>query len=162
MNREAFLSSFHPHRPPREAYAGVGTVFFTFCVENRRPVLGGEVAHECVAVLRSVLPRHASRGDVFCFMPDHAHVLASGMLESADVWQAIVELKQITGRWFWERKLGIRWQRGFDARIMKPHQSLDAVIAYIRGNPVRRGLVRDCRDYAYSGSVPWQSWRYHV
>ena len=157
MDRSKFISCFRPHRLPRETYQGMGTVFFSFNIARRQPVLKATVAQQCMAALERVLPQYHARGDAFCFMPDHAHVLATGMLECSDVWQAIVELKWQTGRWFYERRLGFSWQRGFDARILQPDSSVDAVCEYILNNPVRLGLVEDWRVYPYSGRIEWES-----
>jgi REP element-mobilizing transposase RayT len=162
MDRSEFRSLFRKYRLPRTTFQGLGTAFFTLCVDQRYPALRGAVADYCIAVLKDTLPRHATRADIFCFMPDHVHILATGMLESADAWQAIVEFKQHTGYWFWKKRMGFRWQKGFDARPMQPYRSLDEVAAYIANNPVRKGLVEDCRDYLYTGRTDWEPWRYNV
>jgi len=54
------------------------------------------------------------------------------------------------------RELGRRgrvWQTESFDRVLRSSESLDAKLAYILDNPVRGGLVSECRDYVWTRRV---------
>ena len=42
------------------------------------------------------------------------------------------------------------WNRGFHPKVLKSHRTLLQKIEYIHQNPVRKGLVKNARDWPYS------------
>lgn len=44
---------------------------------------------------------------------------------------------------------------GYYERILRDEESTLTVARYILANPVRKGFVREPRDYAFSGSAIW-------
>jgi putative transposase len=108
--------------------------------------------------LQEGLWKNYCRADAYCFMPDHLHVLVTGVVEAADAWHGIVVYKQMTGHWFWASGHSARWQDGFDVRFLEPGCAVEAAAAYVLNNPVAAGLVQAWDDYPHSGSIPWYQW----
>lgn len=91
--------------------------------------------------------------DVFayCVMPDHLHLLIRPS-PTTSVNTFVGQVKNLGQRAAWS--LGVRgafWQRSFWDHYLRPSEDPYAVIDYIVNNPVRRGLVREWRDYPYAG-----------
>ena len=86
-------------------------------------------------------------------MPDHVHLLVSGQSESSDAWAAVALFKQRTGFWLGKHRQGVCWQKDFFDHIIRRDEDLGAQVRYIAGNPVRKGLVRDWREYPFTGFI---------
>jgi len=144
---------------PRETVRGLGTALFTVCLAGRvKAFTEGALVAKFVRHLEEALWRHYCRADAYCFMPDHLHVLITGVSENADAWQAMVKFKQVTGAWFWRNRPSVRWQSGFDVRFLNHGESVEAAARYVHNNPVRAGLVESWDEYRYSGVIPWHDW----
>ncbi len=88
----------------------------------------------------------------YCFMPNHVHLELAGLSDNSD---AILFLHDFKGNATSQaRTLGIRnlWEKGFYDHIMRDDDAPNALAWYIFNNPVRKGLVKDPRDWPYSGS----------
>ena len=85
-------------------------------------------------------------------MPEHLHLIASGLEECPDANAFISLSKQYSGYYF-KRENGTRlWQRyGFE-RVIRDERELALTVGYIVGNPVRAGLVSHPAEYPYLGS----------
>ena len=141
------------HRLEREAYLGEVVVAFTACVACRRALFQEPgIVQNFVEVLRSSAIRYASTVILFCFMPDHVHLVLRGDKPSADVWRAMVTFKQHTGFWLKKHDARTRWQKDFFDRVIRRDEDLMAELRYIALNPVRGGLVRNWADHPFLGS----------
>ena len=90
-------------------------------------------------------------------MPDHLHLLVTCQSEEADL---IAFAKDVKQRVAYRRRCldrGVVWQPGYYERILRDDEATLTVAKYILANPVRKGLVREPRDYPFSGSALW-SW----
>jgi REP element-mobilizing transposase RayT len=89
-------------------------------------------------------------------MPDHVHMIFTPLIDYertevcslAKIMDAIKgasahKINKILGR------KGRVWQPESFDHVLRSSESLDAKIEYVLSNPVRRGLVRNWRDY------PW-------
>ena len=88
-------------------------------------------------------------------MPEHSHFLIQPSL-TCDLLQFIGQIKNLIQRAVWS--LGIRgriWQRSFHDRFLRRYEAVIPVVRYILSNPVRRGLVKEWRDYPFSGSLEY-------
>jgi putative transposase len=81
-------------------------------------------------------------------MPDHLHALVS-FPRQATYRRAIQNWKR-----FLARQLGIVWQRDFFDHRLRNDDSLTEKWAYIRNNPVRKGLVSAADDWPYQWAFP--------
>ena len=143
-----------PHRLPRASYCGDVTVAITACLANRNPLFVDPNAIAAMLdILRSVAKRHQCTVPVYCFMPEHVHLMLSGQSRESDTWQAMIDFKQASGFWLKQHAPGVFWQKDFYDHIVRRKEDLGAQIRYIAGNPVRRGLVADWRDYPHTGAI---------
>lgn len=143
-----------PHRLAKEAYRGQIRVAFTACVRDRRVLFDGrEVADVFLSALGEGLQRFACSAPVYCFMPDHLHVIVQGEADTSDARGAMAAFKQKTGFWLRRHRPDVDWQKDFWDHILRSDEDLGAQVRYIADNPVRRGLVADWRDYPFTGSI---------
>jgi putative transposase len=142
------------HRLPREHYRGVVNVAFTLCVAGKVGLFtDSKVVSAFVQLLTISVKKHDCVVPIYCFMPDHVHMLLSGQNESSDTWAAVVRFKQQTGFWLGKHRQEVRWQKDFFDHIVRRDEDLGTQVRYIAGNPVRRGLAEDWREYPFTGSV---------
>ena len=132
------------HRLPRESYRGQVNVAFTLCIANRTPFFAEpDVVSAFVSMLRAVTEKHACVVPIYCFMPDHVHLLLSGQKESADAWNAAQTYKQKTGFWLGQHHPGVKWQNDFYDHIIRRDEDLGAQVRYIAGNQIGRASCRE-------------------
>ena len=85
-------------------------------------------------------------------MPDHLHILATGLTDAADMTAFMKQAKQQSG---WEYRQATRcylWQEGFYDHVLRDEDAPPAVIRYIIDNPLRAGLVGSPSEYPFWGS----------
>ena len=142
-----------PHRLDEHRYAGRISVYCTLCVENRRPLFSDP---KTVDVFREKLFHHCrnreSTATVYCFMPDHLHVIVFGQSDEALPKKAIDGFKTSTGIWLKQQASESVWQTGYYDRIIRDHAEWSNTVRYILQNPVRAGLVESFEDYPFLGS----------
>jgi REP element-mobilizing transposase RayT len=94
-------------------------------------------------------------------MPDHVHVILTPLVD--ETRRSIVSLVEImkamksASSHAINRSSGSRhtiWQEESFDRIVRSSESLDAKIAYVLENPVRKGLVNDFREYRWLWRAP--------
>lgn len=88
-------------------------------------------------------------------MPDHLHLLVEGQSDDADLVAFAKDVKQRVAYYYLRKHPGPVWQKGYYERILRDEESTLTVARYILANPVRKGFVREPRDYAFSGSAIW-------
>jgi REP element-mobilizing transposase RayT len=134
-------------------YFGPAIVHFTLCTYCRRPWFAD---HETAVATRKALQTAIVDPlvlEAFCFMPDHLHALITNT-GCGDVRAPVVRFKQISGYRHRQRTGCILWQAGYFDHILRREEDLAATIRYIVGNPVRRGLCDDWREWTWS----WSRW----
>jgi REP element-mobilizing transposase RayT len=140
------------HRLPREHYKGRVWAVFTLCLEGRHVFFtNASVVGVFVDFLRDVAHKFAFRA-IYCFMPDHLHVISLGNSDHSDVLQGIEDFKHASGYWLKEHHDSIRWEKSFHDRIIRARQ-LGIKLRYVLDNPVRAGLVTDWRQYPFTGAI---------
>jgi putative transposase len=143
-----------PHRLERQYYCGEVVIAFTACVADRQRVFcDGPVVTAFLEILSRALEKHRCLVHIYCFMPDHRHLLLQGKDGSADLWQAMVDFKQRSGFWFGQNRPEVRWQKDFYDHIVRLSEDLGAQVRYIANNPVRAGLVRKWQAYPHTGAI---------
>ena len=121
-------------------YTGFHRYFLTFCTHERR-LYFRQVEH--VSLVRAQILRVARLEQfeliAYCFMPDHVHLLASGLDAAAALKSFIKGAKQHSGYYF-TRHTGCRlWQRyGFE-HVLRSEEATFFVARYIIENPLRAG-----------------------
>ncbi len=88
-------------------------------------------------------------------MPDHLHLLVAGLSDDAALIVFAKDLKQRTAYHVPREHVTPLWQKGYYDRVLRDDEGTLAVAKYVLANPVRKGLVREPRDYPFSGSAVW-------
>jgi REP-associated tyrosine transposase len=133
---------------------GLQRYFLTICCYERRPSFEGEAA---IALVLTHLSRTAADCDtavfVYCFMPDHLHLVVEGESDSSDCLEFVRLLKQPTG-YAWKHEYGDRlWQDSFYDHVLRDAESTQKTVRYVLENPVRAKLVTSPAEYPHSGSL---------
>ena len=131
--------------------------FVTFCTKFRRAL--PDWARDIV--LGCCIHDHGKRYHlkVVVVMPDHVHLILTPLVDEArrTVISLVEIMKAIKGAssHLINRQAGhgTIWQEESFDRVVRSSESLDAKIAYILQNPVRKALVEDWRQYRWT----WQS-----
>ena len=88
-------------------------------------------------------------------MPDHLHLLLVATTEGSDLVAFMRLFKQLSGYSF-QDSTGDNWalwQKSYYDHVLRQEEDIRSVAEYIRGNPVRAGLVENAHDYPFSGSL---------
>ncbi|HLK14976.1 MAG TPA: transposase, partial [Fimbriimonadaceae bacterium] len=127
---------------------------YTLCEASRKPCFtNADLVDPLIGLLEESLVRHACLAPIYCFMPDHMHVLVFGQTEVSSSKAAIENFKGSSGRWFSRAGVPCRWQRGYYDRIIGESEEWRKQAAYVYQNPVRAGLVEDPSDYPFTGAI---------
>ena len=142
------------HRLARECYCDQVNVAFTLCVANNVSLLSdNEIVSTFVTFLSAAVEKHDCIVLIYCFMPNHVHLLLKGRRDSSDTWAAVTLFKQRTGFWLGRYRPRVNWQKDFYDHIIRLEEDLGAQVRYIAGNPVRKGLVKDWQQYPFTNSI---------
>ena len=146
-----------PRRLDGISYTGECAYFITTCTLDRRKVfVHADFCEICRDELFALSDRYGFVTDAYVFMPDHVHWTCEAQHENCSLTEFVSMWKQRTG-WAWRQREGVRlWQKGYWERILRENDNALSIARYIVENPVRAGLVRDARDYRYSGSQRYQ------
>ena len=139
---------------PRQSYRGQRSVAFTLCFKGSRRLL---IRPQTAALFADILASAAAKADcivpVYCFMPDHQHLIITGIGQGSDIWKTIVSYKQRTGFFLSVYHPHLRWQKDFNDHVIRTEQNIANEVRYILDNPVRKGLVCSWEEYPFKGSV---------
>jgi REP element-mobilizing transposase RayT len=142
------------HRLANDFYRGRTLVALTLCIKNRVELFK---TSEIVDAFVNILDDNANKFNyiipVYCFMPDHQHMIITGTNDEVDLLKAIINYKQKTGFWMSKNKVGASWQKDFYDHIIRREEKLATHIRYIVDNPVRKGLVSDWQNYPFKGAI---------
>ncbi len=141
------------NRLPRSCYRGQQWYFITACAGAGRPAFSsGQLVRVLLDLLREQCSICSFDVYAYCFMPDHLHLELVGLSGSSDAIMLLHDFKGIATSQ--ARALDVRnlWEKGFHDHILRDDDDHNAVAWYIFNNPVRKGLVKDPRDWPYSGS----------
>lgn len=142
-------------RIPGFSYTGLQRYSLTVCVHGRRGLFAEQALVSGVLgeINRAARQCHF-RIHVYCFMPDHVHLLVEGECDDADLKGFMKSWKQKTG-FDYSRRTGDRlWQVGFFDHVLRSDESTRRHALYILGNPLRAGLARTIGKYPFAGCDP--------
>lgn len=131
-----------------------GWVYFLTIVANfKSPFFVDEnFNREIIECIRDEKETMGCKIYVYCLMPDHLHLLCGTSNQEKSVLDFVNRFKGKSTRIGW--KYGIKgglWQRRSYDHILRKKEDLGGIADYIINNPVRRGIVKDSREYPYSG-----------
>lgn len=141
-----------------ELYRQEGRVFLaTLCTLGKREVFTDlDFGRRCVGLLVELRRARGNPVFAYCLMPDHAH-LVLGVRRESSLTSFVQAWKSLTTReWRGRRRGQSLWQRSFHDRAQRQHEHLRATCLYVLANPVRKGLVREWREYPLCGSLEWE------
>ena len=143
-----------PHRLPREHYLGRKATSFTARLRGWASGLDETVlVSAMVERLAAAVAWHGCNAPIYCFMPDHLHVLMLGETDASDAKAAMDRFKASTGWWLYRNRPELHWQKDYWDHIVRAREGWETQARYIAGNPVRAGLVADPFDYSFTGSI---------
>ena len=123
------------HRLPTRAYHGEMTVSVTMCVKARKPLfIDAYIVTQFVRILENAA-RRWSCWVIYCFMPDHLHLVIHGSNPDANLWRMLVEFKQKTGFWLSKYHACGAWQKDFHDHVIRKNDDLSAHVRYVLENP---------------------------
>ncbi len=142
-----------PHRLHGSNYVGIRSYFLTICSHARSaPFTDAKV----VAGTRDDFVRAAETEQqeilVYCFMPDHLHLVVTGTSEISDLTRFVRLAKQRSGYHFSQTSRMRLWQDSYFERALRNADVETRVIRYVIDNPIRAGLVTSPADYQHWGS----------
>jgi putative transposase len=139
-------------RLPGYDYCGPNIYFVTCTTHLRKPIfLNKRTVDTVIPVINDVSERMGFDILVFCFMPDHLHLLLGGQ-QNSDLRGHVKAFKQASAYSFKREFNETLWQRSYYEHVLRREETVEDIARYILNNPVRAGLVEDFRQYPYSGS----------
>ena len=141
------------HRLSRESYRGKISAAFTLCLKAASPgFVEPRTIDVFVAMLGSAALDASCVVPVYCYMPDHQHMILTGTHDDSDLWEVVARYKQRSGFWMSKHTPTMQWQKDFYDHVIRAHEEVVAQVRYVLDNPVRSGLVSSWREYPFKGS----------
>ena len=142
------------HRLPKELYKGRVSASFTLCLQHKAAAFTEpDVVSFFSSILSEIITTAHCTVPVYCFMPDHQHILLTGTSDESDLLKTVIAYKQKTGYWLSSNMPEIKWQKDFFDHIIRSDENLAVQVRYILDNPVRKGFAVSWQDYPYKGSI---------
>jgi REP element-mobilizing transposase RayT len=142
------------HRLRERNYQGEVSVSFTLCIKDRVQLFKSPSAvNVFINILKSQVKESSCIIPVYCFMPDHQHLIVTGTDSTSGVLDFIKAYKQKTGYWLSQNLSSASWQKDFFDHIIRKDEGLVNIARYILDNPVRKGLVDNWQEYPFKGAI---------
>ncbi len=145
-----------PKRPRLHSfdYLGKYRYFLTLATHNRAEYFtdGAVVALALEHILRSAQPCKIAIS-LYCFMPEHLHLLVEGLTDDADLRDFVKRAKQSSGFAYSKQHQKRLWQPSYYDHVLRHDESSLYFIAYILRNPVEAQLVSTFSEYPFLGSA---------
>ena len=133
-----------PHGIPSWVHQGARH-FITFNVANREenPLVAPGIAHALLRGIEDYEAQHRWFVWLAVVMPDHLHLIVTfnleyGLANTVRAWKR-----------YHAHTLGIDWQRDFFEHRLRDDDAFLEKCAYIRMNPVRKGLCATPEEWPY-------------
>jgi putative transposase len=145
-----------PKRLPGVSYVGPHQYFLTICTHRRSRLFEEETfVSDVLHQFRRTSVVEGFALLVYCFMPDHAHLLVEGLTDTSDLRRFVKLAKQRSGAIYAATHRRRLWQEGYYERMLRRDDDVKGIARYILENPVRAGLVTCPREYPFLGSDVW-------
>lgn len=143
-------------RLQRFDYSWPRIYFVTIVAQDRQAkFLDERVAIATVDSLKKLRTEFCFNLYIYCLMPEHFHGLI-GPGESGRTFGGLCgAFKSLSTREYWNWYDGKLWQRQFFDHIIRNQQDFEETLEYIRMNPVRRGLVKDPKEWPYTARLDY-------
>ena len=149
----------HPYTPYCGGFSYVGRYRYTLTFVTHDRIRAFTDAAAVALVLEQLL-RAAGETRfeilVYCFMPDHLHLVVEGITDASDLKRFAKLAKQYSGYYYARAHERAKlWQKGVNDYIIRDDVDLLDRVRYVVNNPVAAGLVSQAADYPYLGSQRW-------
>jgi putative transposase len=146
-----------PRRIEGFSYRGPARYFLTFCTRSRKRAFEDPTnIAQSLEQIRRTAAEEAMAILVYCFMPDHLHLLIEGSTATADLRRFVKLAKQRSGAMYALQQRKPLWQEGYYERVLRAEDDARQIARYILSNPVRGSFVENPMDYAHMGSDVWE------
>lgn len=145
-----------PKRPRLKSFDYIGTYAYFITIltkDHTAHFREAETVGSVVSILNETARSERFNVLTYCFMPDHLHLLVQGIGDDSNLKRFIGLFKQKSGYWFKKNYNKELWQTSYFDHVLRKEESLENVMQYILGNPVRKGLVLDFKEYPFSKSL---------
>lgn len=131
------------HTPP--GWVGDARYFITLCCQVRGPnqLCAPSVAPKLIAAVQNYHQARRWHVTLWLLMPDHLHAVVS-VPRTGNLAKAVAAWKRFTAG-----DTGVIWQKGFFDHRLRNDASFAEKAAYVRMNPVRKGLVDRPEDWPH-------------
>ncbi|MBI4650948.1 transposase [Candidatus Desantisbacteria bacterium] len=134
-------------------YIGIYRYFITLCTHDNSPIFNNNILiTKLTNILKIESEKFRFKIWIYCFMPDHVHLLIEGKDLESDMKKLISTYKQYTGFYYKKDTGKCLWQVNYYEHVLRKEEDTLSVAKYILNNPVRKGLVEDYKQYDYIGS----------
>jgi len=114
-----------------EDYVGRRTVAFTACLQGRSPYFVGlDTIRTHVSILESISVDYRVAVPIYCFMPDHLHVMLMGLEDDSNLIEAFRKFKLKSGIAL-QRYTEVRWQPRFYDHVVRASEDWRHQSTYI-------------------------------
>jgi REP-associated tyrosine transposase len=142
-----------PTRIPDFDYIGEHAYFVTACTcERRRWFEDAAIVEVALTQLLRTGEEYGFAIIVYCFMPDHIHLVPEGRREDADLRLFMKVFKQRAVYYTRDLRDDDLWQEGYYEHVIRGEETATKTARYVLENPVRAELVNDPEEYPFSGS----------
>lgn len=143
-----------PHRLPAAAYVGEKTAAFTILVKDRQPLFREPpVLQKFCELLIEESVRCECDIPIYCFMPDHLHLMVRGRSESSLIKGCVDKFKLRAGIWVGTNYPNFSLHTNYWDHVVRGSEDWRNQAVYIALNPVRAGLVDHAYDYPGTGCI---------
>jgi putative transposase len=95
---------------------------------------------------------------VYCFMPDHLHLVVEGIADDSNLKAFVKRAKQYSGYYYAQTHQRLKlWRKGLYDHIVRDDVDLLDRVRYVVNNPVAARLVSRAEDYPFLGSQRWSA-----
>lgn len=139
------------HRLEPTLYLGCQAIAFTICTRDRAAYFSNEPIFQ---IAKHSLQQYFSAPTcalVYCFMPDHVHLITIGVLDSFSPLLCLKKFKQAVTHSCRDSALEFHWQIGFYDHVIRSEENLSMQIEYLLNNPVRKGLAKHWQEWSGCG-----------
>lgn len=117
--------------------------------QRRRHFLSADLVETCHAQILRATALRDFEILVYCYMPDHLHLLVRGAGAGARLSPFMKLAKQLSA-YHVKRVHGVKlWAKGYYDRIVRENEDPQRYVAYIRNNPVKARLAASAADYPF-------------
>jgi putative transposase len=108
------------HRLPAERYHGkINLAITARLIRPRDGFVDPNVVNECVSILTTHATDSHCRVPIYCFMPNHVHMIIRGMADESRARDCMDGFKETTALWFVRNRPRIHWQISYFDHIIR-------------------------------------------